>query len=100
MELIVDDEIILKTVQLEDVENRYKVIEEKFLYDVLLISCANNKLVIPVCRIALHNMPKYRHTSYFYHRLGFKVRLFRNSRTETACKNYNFHLILPFHFFF
>lgn len=28
MELIVDDEIILKTVQLEDVENRYKVIEE------------------------------------------------------------------------
>ena len=33
MKLIVDDEIILKTVQLEDVENRYKVIEEnrKFL---------------------------------------------------------------------
>ena len=28
MEIIVDDEIILKTVQLEDVEDRYRVIDE------------------------------------------------------------------------
>ena len=69
-----------------------KIIVEKILYDVLLISTADNKLIITVSRIGLHYVPEYRHSSDFDHRLGLKMRFFGNSCSKSSSQKYNLHL--------
>ena len=75
-----------------------EILIEEILYYVLLISATDNKLIIPVGRIAFHNMPEYGHSADFNHRLRFEVGFLRDSRSESACQNNDLHFSIPFKF--
>jgi len=76
-----------------------EIIIEKFLNNMLLVSRTNYEIIVAVCGIALHYMPKNRHTAYLYHRFGLKVRFFGNTSSKTTGENYNFHFVLHLSFF-
>lgn len=57
----------------------------KILFDdVLLVARADDKLVVAVVAVKLHDMEQDGHTAQVHHGLGFELAFFRYSGAETA----------------
>ena len=72
-----------------------EIICKPLLNHVLLISSTNNKLIVAIACISLHDMPQNRHTANLNHRLRFIRRFFGNTCSKTTSKNNNFHSFSP-----
>lgn len=62
-----------------------------FLDHMLLIAAANDKFVVSMGGIHLHDMPKNRLSADLDHRLGFELTFLTDAGAKAACQNYNFH---------
>lgn len=62
------------------------VVGEILLDEIPSIAETNNEFVYAVMRIDLHDVPKYRATANFNHRLGPKFGFLADPSTQTSCK--------------
>ena len=75
-----------------------KIIGEGITFDdVLLVACADDKIVKPVMRVALHDMPKDGHATELDHWFWLELAFLADACTISACQQNNFHQsIAPF----
>src|SRR5437868_314512 len=73
-----------------------EVVHEILLYDMRLITEADDKFGVAVGCIYLHYMPQNGFTAYLYHRLGLQQRLFRYPGAPAARKYYYLHFLVVF----
>ena len=79
-----------------------EIVRKIFLDQVSFVAKTNDKIIEAVKGVGFHNVPQNRPFTDFDHRFRFQMRLFADTRPETACKNHNFHIftILMYCFFF
>ena len=61
-----------------------EVVGEPFFDVFLFVTGTNDKFIVPVIGIFLHDMPKNRHTTYFNHGFGLINRFLRDTGTKAA----------------
>src|SRR5438874_9835241 len=71
------------------------IVQEIFLDHVSAIAEAKHKFAEPAVSENFHNVPKYRASSDFHHRLWSKLSFFAQPRTKTAAQDDNLHMKSP-----
>ena len=62
-----------------------EVVRKELLDHIAFVAAANHKLVDPMGRVYLHDMPEDRHASYFDHRLRLFICFLGNPGAESPC---------------
>src|SRR5437764_5012783 len=67
------------------------VVQEIFLDNIALVAEAQNKLSKAIVRVRLHDVPQNRPTTHLHHGLRTELRLFAQTRSETAAEDHRLH---------
>jgi hypothetical protein len=74
-----------------DVRHMKKIIGEILFDDVTLVTATYDEVMDPMARIHLHDVPKNRTPTYFYHGLWARIGFFTDPRSDATCQNYSLH---------
>lgn len=77
-----------------DVATMEEVVGEIFFDDVSFVSQENDKIVVSILGVDLHDMPENRMAANLHHRFWDDAGLFSKACTHTTCKDEDFHYFL------